>query len=62
MPRAAVAGRDVAGDEPAADRGVELVKVVLAVIDTPLIYASRMGLEKWLGIEHDPSRAEAPLA
>lgn len=39
-----------------------VVKVMLAVIDTPLIYASRMGLEKWLGIEHDPSRADAPLA
>jgi len=39
-----------------------VVKVILAVIDTPLIYLSRSGLERWLGIEHDPDRAEAPLA
>ncbi len=50
------------GHLEAAAGVASLVKVVLAVIDTPLIYASRMGLEKWLGIEHDPSRADAPLA
>ena len=39
-----------------------LVKIMLALIDTPLIYAARMGLERWLGIAHDPGRAHAPLA
>lgn len=39
-----------------------LVKLLLAAIDTPLIYLSRLWLERWLGIEHDPERREAPLA
>ena len=38
-----------------------VVKIMLAMIDTPLIYLARMGIEKWLGIEHDPARAQAPL-
>ncbi len=38
-----------------------LAKILIAAIDTPLIYASRAGLEKWLGIPHDPARASAPL-
>jgi uncharacterized PurR-regulated membrane protein YhhQ (DUF165 family) len=38
-----------------------VVKIVLAAIDTPLIYAARIGLEKWLGIAHDAARSRAPL-
>lgn len=38
-----------------------LAKILIAALDTPLIYASRAGLEKWLGIPHDPVRASAPL-
>lgn len=41
---------------------VYLCKIVLAMIDTPLIYLARNWMEKWLGIEHDPNRAKAPLA
>ena len=41
---------------------VYLCKMVLAVIDTPLIYLGRYQLERFLGIEHDPERASAPLA
>ncbi|MEM6674707.1 MAG: queuosine precursor transporter [Planctomycetota bacterium] len=39
-----------------------VVKVLLAIIDTPLIYAARIALERWLGIRHDASRGSAPLA
>lgn len=39
-----------------------VAKLMIAALDTPLIYASRAGLERLLGIPHDPSRAEAPLA
>lgn len=38
-----------------------LVKLVLAAIDTPFLYASRVALERWLGLEHDPTRGHAPL-
>ena len=41
---------------------VYLCKMVLAVIDTPLIYLARYRVERFLGIEHDPARATAPLA
>jgi len=41
---------------------VYLCKIVLAWIDTPLIYLARNRMERFLGIEHDPGRAEAPLA
>ncbi|MFT7480573.1 MAG: putative integral membrane protein (TIGR00697 family) [Gammaproteobacteria bacterium] len=40
---------------------VYLCKVVLALLDTPLIYVGRHLLERWLGIPHDPARARAPL-
>jgi len=40
---------------------VYLCKVVLALVDTPLIYAGRHVLESWLGIPHDPARERAPL-
>ena len=36
-------------------------KLLIAALDTPLIYASRSGLERWLGIPHDPARRSAPL-
>lgn len=39
-----------------------VAKLMIAALDTPLIYASRAGLERLLGIPHDPDRAEAPLA
>ncbi|MEL6429570.1 MAG: queuosine precursor transporter [Planctomycetota bacterium] len=39
-----------------------VAKLIIAALDTPLIYASRAVLEKLLGIPHDPERAEAPLA
>lgn len=39
-----------------------LVKILMALIDTPLIYAARAGLERWLGIQPDPNRASAPFA
>ncbi len=39
-----------------------VVKILFAAVDTPLIYLSRGALERWLGIEHDPERTEAPLA
>ncbi|MEM1450201.1 MAG: queuosine precursor transporter [Planctomycetota bacterium] len=38
-----------------------VVKILLAMIDTPLIYAARIALERWLGIPHEPGRARAPL-
>jgi uncharacterized PurR-regulated membrane protein YhhQ (DUF165 family) len=41
---------------------VYLFKLVLALLDTPLIYAGRLWMERFLGIEHDPTRASAPLA
>ena len=41
---------------------VYLCKVVLAWMDTPLIYVARIAMERFLGIEHDPERATAPLA
>lgn len=41
---------------------VYLVKVALAMLDTPLIYLGRWGMERWLGIEVDRSRGKAPLA
>ena len=41
---------------------VYLFKLMLASIDTPLIYAGRYLLERFLGIAHDPERVEAPLA
>tara|TARA_R110002126_G_scaffold6872_4_gene34704 strand:+ start:631 stop:1395 length:765 start_codon:yes stop_codon:yes gene_type:complete len=41
---------------------VYLFKVCLAVIDTPMIYAARAAMERFLGIAHDPGRASAPLA
>ena len=39
-----------------------LVKLALAVVDTPVLYAARIAMERWLGIEHDPERSHAPLA
>ena len=36
-------------------------KLLIAALDTPLIYVSRAGLERWLGIPHDPARRSAPL-
>ncbi|MEC8493637.1 MAG: queuosine precursor transporter [Planctomycetota bacterium] len=36
-------------------------KLLIAALDTPLIYASRAALERWLGIPHDPARRSAPL-
>lgn len=36
-------------------------KLLIAALDTPLIYASRAALERWLGIPHDPTRSSAPL-
>ncbi len=41
---------------------VYLCKVVLAAIDTPLIYLGRALTERFLGLGHDPSRTGAPLA
>ena len=41
---------------------VYLCKVVLAWVDTPLIYLGRAGVERLLGIEHDPDRESAALA
>jgi hypothetical protein len=40
---------------------VYLCKVVLALIDTPLIYLARGWMERFLGIEPDRERAGAPL-
>lgn len=37
-------------------------KVVLALLDTPLIYAGRALLRRWLGLEHEAAPAVAPLA
>ncbi|MCP3917538.1 MAG: queuosine precursor transporter [bacterium] len=39
-----------------------LCKVLLALLDTPLIYLGRIWVERFLGIEHDAERARAPLA
>jgi uncharacterized integral membrane protein (TIGR00697 family) len=39
-----------------------LVKLALAAADTPVLYWLRIRLERWLGIEHDPTRSSAPLA
>ena len=39
-----------------------VAKILIAALDTPLIYLSRAALEKWLGLGHDPERGEAPLA
>lgn len=41
---------------------VYLVKVALALVDTPLIYLARHWMERYLGIEADHRRAGAPLA
>ena len=41
---------------------VYLFKLVLALIDTPLIYLARWWVERLLGIPHDPERKGAPLA
>lgn len=41
---------------------VYLCKVMLALVDTPLIYLGRAWMERFLGIPHDPERASAPLA
>jgi len=41
---------------------VYLCKIVLAWIDTPLLYLGRMGFERFLGIEHDARRERAPLS
>ncbi|MFT4540119.1 MAG: putative integral membrane protein (TIGR00697 family) [Planctomycetota bacterium] len=41
---------------------VYLCKIVLAAIDTPLIYLGRHWLERWLGIEPNSRRSGAPLA
>lgn len=41
---------------------VYLCKVLLALVDTPLIYGGRALCERFLGIEHDSNRASAPLA
>ena len=41
---------------------VYLFKLVLAALDTPLIYLGRGWMERFLGIEPDPTRASAPLA
>jgi len=41
---------------------VYLVKVVMALGDTPLIYVGRIWMERFLGIEHDARRADAPLS
>ena len=38
-----------------------LCKGVMALMDTPVIYVARIGLERFLGIEHDPARRQAPL-
>jgi queuosine precursor transporter len=39
-----------------------VAKLMIAALDTPLIYLSRAGLERLLALPHDPARAEAPLA
>lgn len=39
-----------------------VAKLLIAALDTPLIYASRAVLERLLGIPRDPARSEAPLA
>ncbi|MEZ6015739.1 MAG: queuosine precursor transporter [Planctomycetota bacterium] len=39
-----------------------LVKLVMAALDTPVLYILRGALERWLGIAHDPGRGHAPLA
>jgi queuosine precursor transporter len=41
---------------------VYLCKVMLALIDTPLIYLGCRLFERFLGIEPDPDRTSAPLA
>lgn len=41
---------------------VYLCKLVLAWIDTPLIYLARSALWKWLGLPGEPGGASAPLA
>ncbi len=38
-----------------------LVKLAMALLDTPVLYAARRGMEGWLGIAHDARRARAPL-
>ena len=40
---------------------VYLFKLMLALLDTPLIYLGRYLLERFLGITHDPNRGGAPL-
>ena len=41
---------------------VYLCKVLLAMIDTPLIYLGRYLMESALGLDHDRTRTTAPLA
>ena len=41
---------------------VYLCKVVLALVDTPLIYVGRWALRRFIGIDHDGELQEAPLA
>ncbi len=41
---------------------VYLCKLLLAMLDTPLIYLARSAFERFLGIEHDPLRTSAPFA
>ena len=41
---------------------VYLCKVVLALIDTPLIYLSRAWMESFLGIDVGADRSRAPLS
>jgi uncharacterized integral membrane protein (TIGR00697 family) len=41
---------------------VYLVKIVMALLDTPFIYLARHWVERYLGIEKDPRRRGAPLA
>lgn len=40
---------------------VYLFKIMLALIDTPLIYGGKYLLERFLGIAHEPGRVSAPL-
>lgn len=37
-------------------------KLVMAALDTPVIYVGRAAAERFIGIEHDPARTSAPLA
>ncbi|MEM7306383.1 MAG: queuosine precursor transporter [Planctomycetota bacterium] len=41
---------------------IYVCKLILAVIDTPLIYLGRYLLRSWFGLAHDDAPAHAPLA